>query len=178
MKNFLVGIMFTLLALLGVAVFLMTQGYFNLRADQAPSSLETKVAMAAIDAWAARFAPHQANPVAPTEDNLVVGARTFLNHCAGCHGLPANANSTFSKSFYPPAPEFFKVAPDMAENENFFIIQHGVRFTGMPAWNQTLNENEIWQLVTFLAHLDKLPPAAEKEPQPPAPPAINAPPAN
>ncbi len=178
MKNFLLGIIFTFLALIAVGVYLMTQGYVNLRADQAPSALESKVAMAAIDAWAARFAPHQANPAPPTEDNLVAGARTFLNHCAGCHGLPTNANSAFSKSFYPPAPEFFKDMPDMAENENFFIIQHGVRFTGMPAWNQTLNENEIWQVVTFLAHIDKLPPAAEKELQPLAPPPGCAPPAN
>lgn len=177
MKNFLLGIIFTFLALIAIGVFLMTQGYVNLRADQAPSALETKVAMAAVDAWAARFAPSQPNPQAPTEENLAAGARIFLNHCAGCHGLPANAISTFPKSFYPPVPEFFKDAPDMAENENFFIIQHGIRFTGMPAWNRTLNENEIWQVVTFLAHINKLPPAAQKELQSAAPPPGNGPPA-
>lgn len=177
MKNFLLGIIFTFLALIAVGVYLMTQGYINLRADQPPSALESKVAMAAIDAWAARFAPHQANPAAPTDDNLVAGARIFLNHCAGCHGLPASTNSTFAKSFYPPVPEFFKDAPDMTENENFFIIQHGIRFTGMPAWNQTLNENEIWQVVTFLSHIDKLPPAAQRELQPMTAPPVGAPPA-
>lgn len=178
MKNFLLGIIFTFIVLIAFAVYLMTQGYFNLRADQQPTALETKVAMAAIDAWAARFAPHQANPSAPTEENLVAGARLFLNHCAGCHGLPGNTNSAFAKSFYPPVPEFFKDKPDMAENENFYIIQHGIRFTGMPAWGQTLNDDEIWRVVTFLSNVDKLPPAALKELQPSTPPAINAPPAN
>lgn len=175
MKNFLLGIIFTILVMLAVAAILATQGYINLGADQTPSALETKVAMAAIDAWAARNAPKQANPQAPTDENLVAGARIFLNHCAGCHGLPANTNSTFPKSFYPPVPEFFKDAPDMPENENFFIIQHGVRLTGMPAWNKTLNENETWQVATFLSHINKLPPAAQKELQSTAPPPGNAP---
>jgi hypothetical protein len=33
----------------------------------------------------------------------------------------------------------------------------------MPAWNMTLSENQTWQIVTFLSHLQKLPPAAQKE---------------
>ena len=51
----------------------------------------------------------------------------------------------------------------MADNQNFYIIQHGIRWTGMPAWNKTLNENQAWQMVTFLGHIEKLPPAAPKE---------------
>ena len=56
----------------------------------------------------------------------------------------------------------------MAENQNFYIIQHGIRWTGMPAWNKTLSENQTWQLVTFLSNIEKLPPAALKELEPPA----------
>ncbi|MGH9756632.1 MAG: c-type cytochrome [Candidatus Acidiferrales bacterium] len=177
MKNFLLGIIVALLVIIGGGAFLAMRGYINLRADQTPSALETKIAMAAMDASAARNAPDQKNPVAPTEENLVAGARIFLNHCAGCHGLPANPDTAFAKSFYPPVPEFFKDPPDMPENENFYIVQHGVRFTGMPAWNNTLNENEIWQVVTFLASINKLPPAAQKELQFAPPLSIGAPPA-
>lgn len=78
MKNFLLGIIFTFLALIAVGVYLMTQGYVNLRADQAPSALESKVAMAAIDAWAARFAPHQANPAPPHRRQPGRGRAHFL----------------------------------------------------------------------------------------------------
>ena len=45
----------------------------------------------------------------------------------------------------------------MPENQNFFIIQHGVRLSGMPAWNTILSEQQIWQVTTFLSHMDKLP---------------------
>lgn len=178
MKNFLIGIVFTLVVLAaGVAYFVM-KGYVDTRADQPPSPLETKIAMRAMDASADRHALDTKNPVAPTEDNLVAGAQLYLNHCAGCHGLPSNPDSQFARSFNPPVPVFFKDAPDMSESENFFVIQHGVRWTGMPTWNKTLSEPQIWQLVTFLANIEKLPPAATKVLAPPAAAATDSAPAH
>jgi len=49
-------------------------------------------------------------------------------------------------------------APDMPENQNFYIIDHDVRLSGMPAWRKLLNEQQIWQVTTFLSHVEKLPP--------------------
>jgi mono/diheme cytochrome c family protein len=108
-------------------------------------------------------APDLKNPVAANEENLAAGAKLYINHCAGCHGIPSNPDSQFGRSFYPTVPPFFKDSPDMAENQNFYIIQHGIRWTGMPAWNKTLNETQIWQIVTFLSNIEKLPPAAKRE---------------
>ena len=56
----------------------------------------------------------------------------------------------------------------MPENQNFYIIQHGIRWSGMPAWSGTLNDTQTWQLVTFLSNTEKLPPAAQKELEPAA----------
>lgn len=115
------------------------------------------------DAATDRRASDAKNPIPATEENLVAGTKLYVNHCAGCHGLPSNPESTFAQSFYPEVPSFFKEAPDMAENQNFYIIQHGIRWTGMPAWNKTLNDTQTWQIVTFLSNIEKLPPAAMKE---------------
>jgi mono/diheme cytochrome c family protein len=82
--------------------------------------------------------------------------------------VPSNPESQFGKSFNPPVPAFFKDAPDMPENQNFYIIQHGIRWTGMPFWNRTLSDTQTWQLVTLLSNIQKLPPAALKEFEPPA----------
>ena len=46
----------------------------------------------------------------------------------------------------------------MPENQNFYIIQHGIRLSGMPAWKQAFSDSEMWQVTTFLSHMDKLPP--------------------
>ena len=171
MKNFLTGIIFTLIVLVGGSFWYLKKGYPSFAADQEPGFIEKHLAMAAVDASTDRHAPGRKNPITPTDENLLSGAKLYLNHCAGCHGVPSNADSQFARSFYPPAPGFFKYAPDLPENQNFYIIEHGIRWTGMPAWNKTLTETETWQIVTFLSHIEKLPAAALKELEPPSAPA-------
>ena len=141
----------------------MKSGLINFSADTPPSDAETHLAMSAVDASTDRHAPELKNPLPANEDTMVAGADLYMNHCAGCHGVPSNKDSVFPNSFNPPVPVFFKDAPDMSQNQNFYIIQHGIRWTGMPAWNKTLNDTQIWQLVTFLSNIEKLPPAAMKK---------------
>lgn len=160
MKNFLFGIVCSVAVILVGAYGCVKKGYVNFGADQQPSFLERHFAMEALDASAERRAPDAKNPVPATEDNLVAGAQLYVNHCAGCHGVPSNRESQFSNSFYPNAPGFFKDVPDMPENQNFYIIEHGIRWTGMPAWKQTLSDGQVWQLVTFMSNIEKLPPRA------------------
>jgi mono/diheme cytochrome c family protein len=162
MRNFLLGIVFTIVGLFVGGYFYATRGYIDLRADQEPSSTERHFAMAAMDASADRHAPGTQNPSPATEENLVAGATLYLNHCGGCHGIPSNPDSKFARSFYPPAPGFFKEMPDMQENQNHYIIVHGIRWTGMPAWGKSLNDTQTWQTVTFLSNIEKLPPAATR----------------
>jgi thiosulfate dehydrogenase len=162
MRNFLVGMLFAIALLLAGGYFYLERGYVDLAADQRPFPGEEKLAMSAVDASTDRRAPNQNNPVQATEENIAAGAKLYLDHCAGCHGVPSNPDSRFAESFNPPAPGFFKDAPDMAENENFYIIEHGIRWTGMPAWSKTLDESETWQVVTFLSNIEKLPAAAQK----------------
>lgn len=168
MRGFFYGILFTVAAVFLGGLVIAKRGYVNFRADQPPTTLERRLAMAAVDASIDRHAAELKNPIPPTEENIVAGARLFRDNCAGCHGTPSNAESQFGRSFSPPVPAFFKEAPDMPDHQNFYIIQHGIRWSGMPAWNGTLSDQQTWQVVTFLAHTEKLPPAALKELSPPA----------
>jgi mono/diheme cytochrome c family protein len=163
MRAFLLGILATLVALFVAGLIVVKTGRVDFSADQTPSDTEKHFAMSAVDASTGRHAPDVKNPLTANEATLVSGADLYMNHCAGCHGLPSNRDSVFANSFNPPVPVFFKDAPDMPENQNFYIIQHGVRWTGMPAWNKTLSDTQIWQLVTFLSNIEKLPPAATKK---------------
>ncbi len=176
MRNFFTGVFLTLL-IIGIAIFLaIKEGYVDFKADEEPSLLEKKFAMQAVDASTDRHAPDQKNPLTANEETLVAGTKLYINHCAGCHGVPSNPSSPFPKSFYPPVPTFFTDAPDMPENQNFYIIQHGLRWSGMPAWDKTLNDTQMWELVTFLSNIEKLPPAAKKEFDLPGAPAAATPP--
>lgn len=167
MRNFLLGVIFAIVAIIAGSIFIAKRGFIDFSADNSPSSMETHFAMSAVDASTERHAPDIKNPISPTEENLVAGAQLYLNHCAGCHGVPSNADSQFGRSFNPPVPQFFKDSPDMPENQNFYIIQHGTRWTGMPAWKNTLTTAQTWQIVTFMSKIEKLPPAASKVFEPP-----------
>jgi mono/diheme cytochrome c family protein len=163
MKNFILGFIVAILVAGAGTYLYVKKGYLSFDADQEPTAFEEHTAMAAVDAATDRRAAETKNPLQSNEETLVAGAKLYVNNCAGCHGLPSNPESQFAKSFYPEVPAFFKDAPDMAENQNFYIIQHGIRWSGMPAWNKTLNETQTWQVVTFLSNIEKLPPAALKE---------------
>ena len=160
MKNFILGFIVAILVAGAGTYMYVKKGYLSFDADQEATPFEEHTAMAAVDAATDRRAPETKNPLQANEATLVAGANLYTNHCASCHGLPSNPESQFGKSFYPEVPAFFKDAPDMAKNQNFYIIQHGIRWSGMPAWNKTLNDTQTWQLVTFLSHIEKLPPAA------------------
>lgn len=162
MRGFILGILFTLIALVAGGWWCIKQGYIDFRADQKQSFAEEKIAMAAVDVWADRHAGDAKNPLAPTPESITAGAQLYLDHCGGCHGVPSNPESEFARSFNPPVPEFFKDSPDMSDSQNFYIIQRGIRWTGMPAWGKTLSDTQIWQLAIFLDNVNKLPPAAQK----------------
>ncbi len=161
MKAFIFGIVtMILLAVAGVVLALM--GYVSMRADDPPSKMESAIAMRAMDASVERAAPKLKNPLEADEVNLAAGARLYRENCTVCHGDPAHTKAPLADSLNPPAPQFMEDMADMPENENFYILQHGVRWTAMPGWKNVLTEQQMWQLVTFLTKMHDLPPAAKQ----------------
>jgi len=167
MKYFLSGVLVTAFVA-GFGIFLyLKMGYLNMRCDMAPSSIESRWAMHFLDASVDRRAPEEKNPVEASEANLAAGMKLYKTHCAMCHGAPDHPEKAFGHPFYPPAPQFMEDAPDMSENQNYYIIKHGVRWTGMPAWGSVLSDQQVWTLTTFLSHMEKLPPSVQQEWQKP-----------
>jgi mono/diheme cytochrome c family protein len=133
MRTFAGGVLATLLVLVLGGWLYLKLGYTDLRAVSQPSWLESKLAVTALNASAARNAPRQQNPIPPTEANLIDGARLYRDKCADCHGRPDNPVSDYGRSFNPQAPQFMKAHPGLTENENFYVIKYGVRRLAMPA---------------------------------------------
>jgi mono/diheme cytochrome c family protein len=175
--GFAVGIV---AVLLGTFIYVRF-GFADPRADIPVGTLEAKVAMPSLDAAVDKRAPEVHDPLQPSEDHLLAGIKIYQANCASCHGDIQHPRGMLANALYPRAPQFVQDAPDMPENQNFYIIQHGIRFSGMPAWKEALSENEIWQVTTFLSHMDKLPPNVSMEWKKAAggttgqPPASNAP---
>jgi len=161
MKGFILGVV-TMVVILALGLLFAFLGFVCMRADNPPSKMETALAGHAMDASVARAAPKLTNPVTADETNLVTGARLYAEHCTLCHGDPAHPESPLADSLNPPAPQFTNEMADMPENQNFYIIQHGIRWTAMPGWKNVLSEQQTWQLVIFLSHMNNLPAAAKQ----------------
>lgn len=168
MRNFVAGIVATLIVITVGGWLYLKLGYADLRSSAPPSWIETQLATTALSASAARHAPPQQNPVAPTEANLLDGARLYRDKCADCHGRPDNPVSDYGASFNPQAPQFMQVHLGLPENQDFYVIKYGVRLSAMPAWGKIMADSEIWQVVTFLNHLQDIPPKVRQELHQPA----------
>jgi mono/diheme cytochrome c family protein len=157
MLKFLLGFAVAVVVVLTVGFCYVRFGFVDPRADLPIDWLESKIAMPALDAAVDRRAPEAHNPLQPTDTNLIAGMKIYQTNCSGCHGDIQHSHSAVGDAFYPRTPQFAEDGPDMPENQNFYIIQHGIRLSGMPAWKGALSEQETWQVTTFLSNMDKLP---------------------
>lgn len=161
MGKFLLGVVVTVLVLvLGGFGFAML-GLFPTAANVEPSNAERQLAMRAVDASMERHAPRVNNPLTPTDQNLEDGMKLYTMNCALCHGGLDRQPAPLARNFYPPAPNLISDPPDDPEWHIFYTIRTGVRYSGMPAWQGVLAEQDMWKITTFLSHMDKLPPAVQ-----------------
>ena len=158
MPKFLLGFVVAVLVVLLTGYCYVRGGFVDPRADTEVGLLERKIAMPSLDAAVDRHAPEAQNPIQPTDANLTAGMTIYQTNCASCHGDIHHPHGMLADTLYPRAPQFVQDTPEMPENQNFYIVQHGVRLSGMPAWKQSLTEQEMWQVTTFLSHMDKLTP--------------------
>ena len=87
-----------------------------------------------------------------------LGAEHYSAMCAGCHRAPGVAESPIRRGLNPPPPDLTRGSPPPAEA--FWVITHGIRMTGMPAWGATHDEQEVWAIVAFLQKLPDLDPGS------------------
>jgi mono/diheme cytochrome c family protein len=161
MRKFTLGIIVTIVILLIVGLGFALLGFVPTNANAAPPKIERQIAMSALDASMERHAPRVNNPVPPTDDNLIAGLKIYVMNCAECHGGLDRKPAQLGQSLYPPAPNLISDPPDDPEWHVFYAIRTGVRYTGMPAWDRTLSEADLWKVTALLTRMNKLPPAVQ-----------------
>jgi mono/diheme cytochrome c family protein len=165
MARFFAGVLATIVVAGAVGFAAVWFGFVPARADTPPFPGEKWAAHRALDATIDREQPQPPYPYGPpTDATLVAGARLYLAQCADCHGSGVGTASLMARGMYVPAPQFQKHGvDDDPAGETYWKIEHGIRFTGMPAFGGLLSEEQIWQITYFLKHgTADLPPAAEK----------------
>jgi mono/diheme cytochrome c family protein len=85
-------------------------------------------------------------------EKLVIGVEHYAAHCAVCHGAPGVPKGDIARGLYPPPPDLAKAVPLFSPAELFWIVKHGIKMTGMPAWSDH-SDDELWATVGFLEKL-------------------------
>jgi mono/diheme cytochrome c family protein len=85
------------------------------------------------------------------------GAQRYATLCAGCHLAPGIAKSEVRTGLYPHPPNLAQ--EEMQESRRaFWIIKHGIKMSAMPAWEKTLNDAAVWDVVAFVRKMPGMSP--------------------
>jgi len=99
-------------------------------------------------------------PPPASDTTLVRGAACYRSHCQPCHGGPGVAPESVAKSMQPQPGPLVDAARRWRERELYWITRHGIKMTGMPAWEMRLGEPDLWAVVGFVERLPALSPEA------------------
>lgn len=101
-------------------------------------------------------APALTPPDLQDESLIRLGAGHFHAGCAFCHGSPGTPVGAAALRMLPPPSELSEKVGEWTDQELFWIVRHGIKYTGMPAWPAQGRDDEVWALVAFLRHLPSL----------------------
>jgi mono/diheme cytochrome c family protein len=106
------------------------------------------------------------NPVEYSGEVIADGRAHFADHCAICHANDGSGKTPIGSGLWPKAPDMRQPqTQNLSDGELFWIIENGIRFTGMPAWSTGTQDGETasWHLVHFIRRLPKLTPEELEE---------------
>lgn len=157
LRRLLVGV----LALVGLAAVVAGAAFLmgGISARQAPGRIESAIAPRLRSLAIPRDARERRNPVAATPQAIAEGLEHFADHCATCHANDGSGDTSIGRGLYPRVPDMRLPATQrLSDGELFYIIENGVKLTGMPAWGNGTKEGEdaSWKLVAFIRHQPKL----------------------
>jgi mono/diheme cytochrome c family protein len=162
MRLFILGSLVTILVFVASSVICLRSGWVEVRADANTSTLEASLMRSAVHASVKREAPETANPVAPTDENLIAGGKMYLNECAGCHGTPGKVRK-WASPLNPDAPQLPVAGTEYSEAQIFWIAKHGIRRTGMFANGVWESDQKLWTITGYIYRMKSLPPQVAAE---------------
>lgn len=160
----------TLLALIGLLAILVGAaagvfflgGFFNVAATAHDPDI---VNWGLVQTRSASIARHAKSvPPAPATEDPQGGARLYAERgCVNCHGGPGVDYGKWAEGLNPEPPELKDVVGQRDRTELFWVVQNGIRMTGMPSFGAAgMSNEEIWKVVAFLKKLPSITPEEYK----------------
>src|SRR3984957_16586468 len=143
--------------MLGLIIAMLGALLQGCAASKQPSREEASLANAAKDVTIPLEAGKMKNPLPQTDEVVSQGQEVFLGSCAQCHGADARGDTIVGRNMNPPAMDLSSAhVQHWSDAELFWIIQNGVRLTGMPSWKSSISDNDTWKLARFIHKLPRL----------------------
>ena len=140
-----------------VALRVDFQGFSTRSSPTTPERLAARMARRWAVPRAMRDTP---NPVSFSDAVWAESRAHFADHCASCHANDGSGDTEIGRNLYPPAPDMrLADTQRLTDGELYWIIENGIRLTGMPAWGDGSDHDlATWKLVHFIRHLRELTP--------------------
>ena len=147
---------------IGLAGFVyLNTGSHGFSARDKPMGIEKFAAVQARLMAMPSDAKNKQNPVPKSAEVIAEGRAHWADHCATCHANNGSGATEMGKNMYPPAPDMRKgETQELTDGELFYVVENGVRLSGMPAWGTGSHEDQesSWKLVRFIRHLPNISP--------------------
>jgi mono/diheme cytochrome c family protein len=145
----------TPVVLTGAATILIYAGTYDVAAD----TPHTQPVFWLMQTVRNRSIAAHATDVVPIDLNdpkrITSGAGQYDEMCSSCHLAPGMKRTEISRGLYPRAPELRR-GGSLTPAEQFWVIKHGIKMTGMPAWGVTHDDELLWDMVAFLRKMPEL----------------------
>jgi ketosteroid isomerase-like protein/mono/diheme cytochrome c family protein len=152
-------VLITLAVVAVIALAVCYGGAFNMAGDDHHWGMTAGMIETMRDRNVARQARDVVVPKNLAEEKLIAnGASEYAEMCTGCHLAPGMKDTEMRKGLYPMPPNLAEHGAHRSAAEQFWIVKHGLKMTGMPAWGLTHDDDRIWSMVAFVQKLPSLSP--------------------
>jgi ketosteroid isomerase-like protein/mono/diheme cytochrome c family protein len=152
MRKLVLGIVLTIVALVAAFGIVIAAGMYNVAADDEHTGLVYSLLETARDRSIATRAAKVQVPDLADPERVRRGAGNYDAMCVGCHLRPSGQQTEISQGLYPEPPKL-SAAAHFDPARAFWVIKHGIKATGMPAWGESMEDQYIWDMVAFLREL-------------------------
>lgn len=152
----LVGAVGMALGLLLIALIVVLTGSYNVAATDRHNPLVGWALTTTMKNSVESRAGNRAGPPTITPAMNEAGAGPYKAMCAHCHGGVGEGRAIWAQTMRPAPPALARAAAQWSDEEVFWIVKHGVKMSGMPAFGPTHDDDDIWEIAAFVKQLPSM----------------------
>jgi cytochrome c553 len=152
-KGIALIVLVTIICMLLLAALFMASGLYNVAASERHFTITSKLIAFTLRRSVTTHSLFVETAKRSDHDLVPLGANHFASACAPCHGSPTEQRNPVALNMAPEPPPLRDAGSKWTPEQLFWIVKHGLKYTGMPAWPGEGRDDEVWAVVAFLLRL-------------------------